>query len=238
MDSSNFVTGISGLDDDIQSIANYLDSDKFEKLKTISQDASLKQVDIQALLPEDILYSLQYIVGTLLYQRLRLSVNENARDKLDSFRAEVMDKVGKIFLSHPVDQELNAIFAKRVATTEKKESKQALAANFKTPSNIQYAQMFLGKSPELSPVCRIALVGINDDVLVDMILDWNDLGYLISNFSGILKESLISSEGMRELSQIDVPKEDVEHTISRLSQTCEDLKESTKLLREHKKSKS
>jgi hypothetical protein len=196
MAEARATTGIAGLDADLGKLFE-LPKEKLDEIKAAIADHALTEDQLFDIVPKAIYRLTAGLLDPTTYQSLISSIPITARPGLEEARGIVTANFAGL-LKHPA---LVRLIAKDTAGLP---SFQQIA---NTITSVRHVPGWTGKPPKLSPMSRVQLLGVGNQLLLDSTCDWDDLLLVSKSFADTLRCEMKAGVELANLKQVELSKE-------------------------------
>jgi hypothetical protein len=213
-------TGIKELDADLQVLAEAVSADRLPEIKAAIANPDLSEDELFSVVPQGLFRLIVLLREPVAYHSLLSRTPKEAKQQLDKAR-ETVERHFSDILKHP---SLTRFFS---APGLQREEISPLVGALNIINAVNHYSGWIGSPPKLQPSTRLALFGVDDQVLLFSTCDWDDLLFLVASIADILVCEMEQGRPLAELQMVELLDRD--KMVSRLQEIEKSL-EKIKLL--------
>ena len=126
-------------------------------------------------------------------------------EALDQLRRDVVQNFSYFVTNERHHKTVVEFLERSYPESEESDGQNAVVSAFRAPSEVSMLPFFLGDPPRLIPMMRAVLLDQQNEPLLDMTLDWYDLGLLVATFAQALAQSTEAAKSLMAAGQISLP---------------------------------
>lgn len=185
------------IDKAIKKLNDYIKSNSYLKLKEILSEPNLTENDITQLLDSDVLMLIKTLTDENIYKFIIENTNENYNKIINETKIKIEKEFDELLK--------NLLFKSLINSIEIDEEENPLVSQFNIPNGIVSIPLLSGYPPYLIPGIRVGLVDSNDNMLLEMMLQWDDICFLANGFLEIFEAHLEKLKKLYADGQISLP---------------------------------
>lgn len=206
-------TGIDQLDEDLRSLFDFCNADRLADLHKALEDKEVSTDDLADMIPEGVL-SLVLACQPGQYDELWETVQEGARPTLQEAKQLVAEHL-TVLLEHPKAKLLLTRAVRSALEKAKRTKAHPLEKSFNVVTGVASITLYLGTPPELRPSQRVAFTSSDGRLLLDTVMDWDDMTYVVGNLIHTLAERMDEAKVLQEKGQLEEIPEKIKGKLAR-----------------------
>lgn len=226
-------TGIEDLDRDLEMLFRLAKSGQFQSIKDALEDTTLSPNKIKDLVPEGFVRLTAVFTTPVLFGLVKTDCREDGRATLDEARS-LFDKHFPDIGRHPSIPALVSEYFKKKKVIDLKEEKDSVSAMLDSLNVISQLEHFTSwrvTENEILPAVRVVFSNRRNRLLLDTLMDWDDLMFIVQGLTTILRDDLRKGQqfARKRKPKIVVPESEKNRIAERISETILKLEEISEL---------
>jgi hypothetical protein len=218
-------TGIEQLDEDLIGLFELCDdNNRLDAVKNAIANKDITTEEFAKIVPESIVRLSVALNGP----QYNLFLLEKIREDSISLVEQAKNLLDKHFPNLFENKAAKSTLKKEMA--EPPESEESLAD--KVISGVGYYCKWDGAPPKLTPAIHISFKNKKRKILLDSVLEWDDLSFVVETLTGAFVDLLEKGKALVELGQLDLSE--AAKVGERIGRTFEDLEKVKKLAHSYK----
>lgn len=195
MANKDIKTGIKQLDEDLNGLFELCESNRLDTVKKAIANKSITSEEFAKIVPESLIRLSMLLIGPQ-YNLFIENINEASIQSLEQAKSLLEKHFANLFENKAARSALK----KEVQAPPKIEE----TLSDKAISGIGYYCKWDGTPPELMPAIHISFKNKKRKILLDSILDWDDLIFLLEALTSAFVVLLEKGKSLAELEQLDL----------------------------------
>jgi hypothetical protein len=197
MSELNINTGIELLDDDLRAVFEAVTPKKRQAIIAAIGNYDLSKSEFFEIVPQAIFRVVAGFRNPSGFKSLLEKVNEESRPHLERAR-EIAEQHFADILKHPAIMPL-------AAGNDDDDDHLFSSEVLNTITKIRHMPQWKGQPPQMCPASRVAFFGLDQNLLLDSVFDWDDYLYVTETLLKMLICEMKSGKALADLGQVELP---------------------------------
>jgi hypothetical protein len=199
MAETNINTGIKALDADLRELFDANTPKKRQEIKAAIGNYELSKEELFEVVPQAIFRVVVGLRSPSAFKMLLEGLNEGSRQHLEKAR-EIVEQHFVDILKHP------ALAQMSLGAEDDDDDDHRFASDvLNSVAKIKHMPQWKGQAPKMSPASRVAFFGVDQNILLDSVFDWDDYLFVAEALLGMLVCEMKSGKPLAELGQVELP---------------------------------